>query len=299
MDHEREAVRFDGVDKSYGPVHALTRASFAIGRGETVALLGPNGAGKSTAVGIMLGLLRPDGGRVEVLGGPPEVAVAAGRVGAMLQVGGLPEGGRVAEVVDLVRQFYPRPLPLENLLTRAGLNDIAGRRVDGLSGGQAQRVRFALAMAGDSDVVFLDEPTEGMDVETRRGFWVQIRVNAALGHTVLFATHRLEEAETVADRVVVLSHGAVVADAPVATLKASTGLRTIRLTHPAPTDDDFRSLPGVQGVDIHGTAVTLQTTNPETTLAAAFRAEIPMHDLEVAGANLEEAFIALTEGEQT
>ena len=181
-------------------------------RGETIALLGPNGAGKSTAVSILLGLRRPDTGAVTVLGDTPRHAVATGRVGALLQSAGLPQGVTVREVVQLARQLSPHPAPLNGLLKTAGLATIADRRVDGLSGGQAQRVRYAFAIAGNPEVLFLDEPTVGMDVETQRDFWRDMHEHAAAGRTILFATHYLHEAESVSDRVVVLRSGRVVAD---------------------------------------------------------------------------------------
>jgi ABC-2 type transport system ATP-binding protein len=289
-----QAATFQAVGKRYGPVTALDGVDFAIARGETVALLGPNGAGKSTTIGLLLGLERPDSGRIDVLGGTPERAVAAGRVAAMLQEGGLPAGATVAELIDFVRQLYPRPLPLGEVLELAGLTELARRRSERLSGGQAQRVRFALAIAGDPELAFLDEPTTGMDVEARHAFWDRMRAFAAQGRTVLFATHYLEEADAVADRVLVLQRGHLIADGPVTAIKARSNRRTVRCTLP---DADARALgrlPGVTEVSRHGDSVRLATSDADATVRALFASGLEVRDLEVSGGGLEEAFLALT-----
>jgi ABC-2 type transport system ATP-binding protein len=288
------AATFAAVGKCYGPVTALDGVDFEIRRGETVALLGPNGAGKSTTIGLLLGLERPDSGRIAVLGGSPEHAVASGRVAAMLQEGGLPPGATVAELVDFVRQLYPRPLPLGEVLELAGLSDLARRRSERLSGGQAQRVRFALAIAGNPELAFLDEPTTGMDVEARHAFWDRMRAFAAQGRTVLFATHYLEEADAVADRVLVLQRGRVVADGPVTAIKARSRRRVVRCTLPGVDSRTLSRLPGVTEVSLHGDSVRLTTGDADATVRALFAAGLPVHDLEVSGGGLEEAFLALT-----
>jgi ABC-2 type transport system ATP-binding protein len=288
------AATFAAVSKSYGAVRALADVDFQVDVGETVALLGPNGAGKSTTIGLLLGLERPDSGGVTVLGGSPDRAVASGRVAAMLQEGGLPQGATVAELVGFVRQLYRRPLPLEETLALAGLADLAGRRVERLSGGQAQRVRFALAMAGNPELAFLDEPTTGMDVESRRAFWERMRAFAAEGRTVLFATHYLEEADAVADRVIVLQRGRVVADGAATAIKAGAGRRLVRCTLPGADEAALRRLPGVTEVTRHGDAVRLATGDADATVRALFASGLEVRDLEVTGAGLEEAFLALT-----
>src|SRR5690349_1210215 len=214
------AVAFDGVTKRYGATTALDGVSFSIPTGSTVALLGPNGAGKSTAINLMLNLLRPDQGEILVLGLTPAEAIASGRVGAMLQEGALPINVTVAELIGFARSLYPRPIPLNDVLATAGLSTLADRRTEGLSGGETQRLRFALAIAGDPDLVFLDEPTVAMDVESRRAFWADMRRLAEQGRSILFATHYLEEADQVADRIVVLDHSRVVADGTPASIKA-------------------------------------------------------------------------------
>jgi ABC-2 type transport system ATP-binding protein len=288
------AIRFDQVVKVFGPTRALDGVSFEVEKGETVALLGPNGAGKSTAVGVLLGLLSVDQGNASVLGGTPLAALRAGRVGAMLQSAGLPPGARVAEVVDLVRSLYPKPLPLPDLLALADLTALAERKVDGLSGGQAQRVRFATAIAGDPELVFLDEPTVAMDVESRRAFWDATSAAAAKGRTTVFATHYLEEAEAIADRIIVLARGQVVADGPATAIKSIVHTRTVRFTLHGADPAMLRELPGVAEVTVHGDGVNIRANDADATVYGCYRAGLAIRDLEVTGAGLEEAFLALT-----
>jgi ABC-2 type transport system ATP-binding protein len=289
------AVELRGVERRFGDVVALRGVDLALSAGATVALLGPNGAGKSTTISIMLGLLEPSAGEARTLGMSPREAVASGRVGAMLQSTGLPKGVRVRELVELVRALYPNPLPRVELLERAGLATLQDRRTETLSGGEEQRLRFALAIAGDPDLVFLDEPTVGMDVETRRAFWLDIRRSAGEGRTILFATHYLEEADQVADRVVVLDHGRVVADGSSAQIKATTSDRTVRFTLPGADLARLRSLPGVTDAGLRGTTVELVSQDADATVAALFAGGYAPRDLEVTGANLESAFLALTQ----
>jgi ABC-2 type transport system ATP-binding protein len=289
------AVEFRGVVKRYGSTVALDGLDISLGRGETVALLGPNGAGKSTAIGLVLGLLRPDSGEVRVLGGRPQAARRAGRIAAMLQSGGLPAGARVGELLDFMRSLYPEPLPLLELLTRAGLTGLRDRGVDWLSGGEAQRVRFAMALAGNPEIVFLDEPTVAMDVESRRAFWDQMREFAGEGRTVLFATHYLDEADEVADRIVVLNHGRVVASGPATEIKARAATRNVRFTLAGADPAALLRLPGVLDVAVRGLDVTLRSSDADRTVAALYAGSVPLRDLAVNGADLEEAFLALTE----
>jgi ABC-2 type transport system ATP-binding protein len=288
------AVRFDGVTRRFGSVTALDGVDLIIRSGETVALLGPNGAGKSTAIGLMLGLLEPTSGSVTVLGQPARAAVAAGRIGSMLQDAGLPSNVRVGELVGFARRLYPNPLEAGAIIQRAGLADLADRPVDRLSGGEAQRLRFAIAIAGDPDLVFLDEPTVAMDVETRRSFWADMRRSAAEGRTILFATHYLEEADQVADRVIVLDRGRIVADGTGRSLRSRVAGRTVRFDTTAADPARLAMLPGVTHVDLKGDAVRLSTTDGDETVRALFSTAVPIRDLEVTGADLEDAFIALT-----
>jgi ABC-2 type transport system ATP-binding protein len=288
------AVRFDAVTRRFGQVTALDGVDLTIRAGETVALLGPNGAGKSTAIGLMLGLLEPTAGTVTILGQAPRAAVAAGRIGSMLQDAGLPTNVRVGELISFARRLYPNPLGVDAILRRAGLGELADRPVDRLSGGEGQRLRFAIAIAGDPDLVFLDEPTVAMDVETRRAFWADMRRSAAEGRTILFATHYLEEADQVADRVIVLDHGRVVADGTGRSLRSRIAGRTVSFDTPMAEAASLAGLPGVTDVDIRGDAVRLSTTDADATVRALFASDMTIHDLEVTGADLEDAFIALT-----
>jgi ABC-2 type transport system ATP-binding protein len=292
------AVAFDGITRRFGATTALDAVDLRIGVGETVALLGPNGAGKSTAIAIMLGLLPPTEGRAQTLGLTPQEAVRSGRVGAMLQSATLPAGARVGELVDLARALYPSPAPRDTILARAGLAALAGRRADTLSGGETQRVRFALAIAGDPDLVFLDEPTVAMDVEARRAFWVDMRQAASEGRTVLFATHYLEEADSVADRIIVLDHGRVVAAGSPSELKAGIAERTVRFAWSGDGTDDgvLRALPGVVALDRRGETVSLTCGDADAAVRALVGTGIDFRHLEVAGADLDTVFLALTGG---
>jgi ABC-2 type transport system ATP-binding protein len=296
-----DTVVFDRVTKRYGDVRAVDDLTLTLRPGETVALLGPNGAGKSTTLDLLLGLKRPDSGSVTVLGTGPREAIVAGRVGAMLQSGGLMGEVTVAELVRLACGLHPRPYPVADVLARAGLTAIAGRRADKLSGGQAQRVRFALATAGDGDLIVLDEPTTGMDVTARRAFWATMRDQADRGRTVLFATHYLEEADAIADRVLVLHRGRLLADGTATEIKASTGMRRISFDLPDGTPDEtaLRRLPAVTAVSVSpGGTVRMRSKDADATVHALYGLGFYPRNLEVAGLGLEQAFVALTGTEE-
>jgi ABC-2 type transport system ATP-binding protein len=288
------AVRFENVSMTFGHVHALERVNFHIKAGETVALLGPNGAGKSTAISIMLGLLHATAGVSEVFGVDPQHAVESGRVGAMLQTGALLSGVSVRELVNFVRKLYPKPMAEAELFERANLASIADRKTQALSGGEAQRVRFAFAIAGNPDMVFLDEPTVAMDVDSRRDFWSNMRQFAASGRTVLFATHYLEEADAIADRIIVLNHGKIVADGSATEIKSTVNTRVIRFTLPDAEAATLQTLTGATDVQIHGHSVELQSSDADQTVRALVRSGLGWRDLEVQGADIEDAFLALT-----
>jgi ABC-2 type transport system ATP-binding protein len=291
------SLSFRGVIHRYGVQIALDRLDLEVAQGEVLALLGPNGAGKSTIISLLLGLLRPQHGCVEVLGSDPRRAVADGRVGAMLQSGsgiGLPPGVRVDQALGLVRRLYRQPLPLAEIVDRADIGTLLRRRTDRLSGGQAQRVRFAIAIAGDPEVAFLDEPTSAMDVESRQSFWRMIRDFGNEGRTVLFATHHLAEADEIADRVVVLNHGTVVADGPGATLKAAVKTRRLRFVTDRPDRAALSELDGVTEVDVFGTGISIDSLDADATIRDLVGRGVPFRDLEVTGAGLEQAFVALT-----
>ncbi|UNS98783.1 ABC transporter ATP-binding protein [Streptomyces tubbatahanensis] len=293
------AVEFSAAGKTYGSVRALDGLTVSLQAGQTVALLGPNGAGKSTTLDLLLGLRTPDqGGRVRLFGTTPRQAVTGGRVGAMLQSGGLMDGVRVRELVALACGLHPRGRPVGQVLADAGLTGIAERMVGKLSGGQEQRVRFALATAGDSDLLVLDEPTTGMDVTARRSFWSEMRAQAAQGRTVLFATHYLEEADEVADRVLVLHRGRLLADGSAAEIKAMAGVRRVGFTLDAVPDGvleaQLRALPGVTELELSGAVVRLRSADADATVHAAYALGLYPRDLEVTALGLEQAFVALT-----
>ncbi len=291
---EEIVVRFTDVVKSYGPVRAVNGINLTIRRGECVALLGPNGAGKSTSIGLMLGLLLPDSGRIEIFGRPPEQAMRSGQVGALLQEGSLIPRVTVRELVGFIRGTYPSAPPLEETLRIANLDDLAGRRVDKLSGGQSQRVRFAIAMAGGSDLVVLDEPTAALDVESRRQLWTAMRAYAARGKTILFSTHYLEEADVNADRIVVIGDGSVLAEGTSDDIKSLVADRTVSIVLGADDPDELRALPGVTSVTVQEGRAHIATIDSDATvLALAARGAV--RGLLVSGAGIEEAFVALTE----
>ncbi|EDY57644.1 MULTISPECIES: ABC transporter ATP-binding protein [Streptomyces] len=292
-------VAFDQVSKAYGEVRAVDGLDLTLRPGETVALLGPNGAGKSTTLDLLLGLKQPDSGSVRLFGTSPREAIVAGRVGAMLQSGGLMDEVTVAELVRLACDLHPKPYRPTEVLSRAGIAQIADRKVNKLSGGQAQRVRFALATAGDSDLIVLDEPTTGMDVTTRQAFWATMREQADQGRTVLFATHYLEEADAIADRVLVLHRGRLLADGTAAEIKAKAGARRIAFDLEGAIDEGpLRALPFLTSIDISGQTVRIQSTDADATVHALYGLGVYPRNLEVAGLGLEQAFVAITEAEE-
>ena len=286
-------IELRGLVKSYGEVRAVRGIDVSIPAGETVALLGPNGAGKSTTIDMLLGLLRPDAGTVSVFGMSPEDAIHHGAVGAMLQTGGLIRDLSVRELVTMIAGLYPHPLGVDETLQLSGIQEVADQRTQKLSGGQTQRVRAAIALVSNPELLVLDEPTVAMDVEGRREFWKTMRAFAGRGKTVLFATHYLDEADAYADRAVLMAHGRVVADGPPNEIKAMVGTRTIRATLAAPLEE-LERLPGVTAAERRGEAVVITCTDSDAALRALLAAYPDAHDIEVAGAGLEEAFVQLT-----
>jgi ABC-2 type transport system ATP-binding protein len=291
-----DAVRVDGVSRSYGAVRAVDNVSLSVGRGETVALLGPNGAGKTTTITMLLGLARPDQGTVAVLGVSPDDAVARGQVGAMLQDGGMMPGVQVGELLAMVRSLYPAPLSVQETIAVAQLQGLEKRRVDRLSGGQSQRLRLAMALIGDPELLILDEPTAAMDVEARRNFWHEMRRFTDRGRTILFSTHYLEEADVTADRIILMARGRVVADGTPSAIKDSVGLRVIRFSVVRPDTSGFESLPGVVSASAHGARVELRCRDTDIALRALLIARADAHDIEVTGIALEDAFLSITDG---
>jgi ABC-2 type transport system ATP-binding protein len=282
------------LHKAFGEVRAVDGVDLTVSAGEVVALLGPNGAGKSTTVDMLLGLSTPDRGEVTVFGRTPRQAVAEGVVGAMLQSGALLDDATVAETVGLIAALHRKPLPVAEVLDRAGIADLADRRSTKLSGGQKQRVRFALALVCDPDLLVLDEPTVAMDVETRRQFWQSMREYTSTGRTVLFATHYLEEAQDFADRVVLMRAGRVVADGSVAQVRATVSGRTIRAVVPGARQDELAGYPGVRSAELRADQAVLTCSDSDAALRALLAAHPAAHDIEITALGLEDAFLALT-----
>ncbi|MFG1678059.1 ABC transporter ATP-binding protein [Micromonospora sp. NPDC049282] len=287
------AVELAGLTKTYGPVTAVDELSLRITPGEVVAFLGPNGAGKTTTVDMLLGLARPDAGTVRLFGGSPADAVRHGRVAAVMQTGGLLKDLTVAETVRMTAHFYGHTRPVTEVLERAGIAEIADRPVGKCSGGQQQRLRFALALLPDPDLMVLDEPTTGMDVEGRRDFWQAIRADARSGRTVLFATHYLDEADAYADRIVLVRAGRVVADGTTAEIKNLAAGRVVRATLPGADQAALAALPGVRSVEVRGDAILVHSEDSDV-VARHLLTRTDARDLEITSRNLEDAFLALT-----
>jgi ABC-2 type transport system ATP-binding protein len=281
------------ITKRYGKTLALDGLSLSLHPGEVVALLGPNGAGKSTAVKLLLGLIAPTSGTSRVFGGDPRNTTTRTRVGAMLQVARITETLRVREHLDLFRSYYPNPLPVAEILRIAHLEGVEDRFFGQLSGGQKQRVLFALAICGNPDLVFLDEPTVGLDFESRRALWQQVRSFSAQGKTVLLTTHYLEEADALAHRIIVINKGRLVSEGTPAEIKRHCGGRTIRC-HTRLSREFLRALPGVTSVTFDEGAVAITASDAETVLREMLLRDETLSGLEVASPALEDAFLALT-----
>ena len=292
------ALEVRGLYAGYGKSTVIRDLNLLVPEGATVALLGPNGAGKTTTVDMLLGLQQPDEGSVAVFGGPPERAVQAGRIGAMLQAGGVLRDLTVRELLAMMAALFPKPLGVDETLKLAKLDELADRRTERLSGGETQRLRFAVALVSNPDLLVLDEPTVGMDVEARRAFWATIRELSGTGKTFLFATHYLEEADAYADRAVLMARGRIVADGPTTEIKALVGSRTIRATLAGVPIEVLERLPAVTNAERHGEAVLLSSSASDRTLRAFLDAYPQASDIEVRGAGLEEAFVQLTADEE-
>jgi ABC-2 type transport system ATP-binding protein len=289
----RLAVDLVDVHKHFGSVQAVRGVTLGIDTGEIVALLGPNGAGKTTTIDMILGLSRPSSGSVTVYGLPPRQAISHGLISAVMQTGGLLKDLTVAETLQYTASLFVNTEPVEEVLRRAGITEIADRRVGKCSGGEQQRLRFAMALLPDPELLVLDEPTTGMDVEGRRAFWGSIRQDAAKGRTVLFATHYLEEADAYADRIILLRHGQVVADGTAAEIKALSAGRTVRATLPGASEAELRQVPGVDSVELRGDTVLIQARDSDE-VARYLLGQTKARDLEITARGIEDAFIALT-----
>jgi ABC-2 type transport system ATP-binding protein len=287
-------VSFQNVSKHYGSLRAVDGLNLDLRPGETVALLGPNGAGKSTSLDMLLALREPTGGEILIFGSDPYHAVKSGRVGAMLQSGGLMAEVTVRELVTLVTGLHPKPEPIDVTLRRAGIAEFANQRVDRLSGGQTQRVRFALAICGKSELIVLDEPTAAMDVETRRLFWNSMKAEVAEGRTLLFATHYLEEADQAADRILVINRGRLLADGTPSDIKARAGAKRISFRLDRVDEPFLLGLPGLVNLEVRHDVVQIQSTDSDATLYALLDAGYRPHEIEVSSLGLEQAFLAIT-----
>jgi len=291
-------ARLNSVSKNYGTVQALKQVNCEVREGEILAVLGPNGAGKTTAVKLLLGLAGATSGKVSVFGGDPRNPDNRLRTGAMLQVARVPETLRVREHVELFSSYYPNPLPIHETLAAAGLTDLAKRKFGDLSGGQKQRVLFALAICGDPDLLFLDEATLGLDVEARRLLWDQIRRLAGRGKAVLLTTHYLQEADALADRIVVINRGEIIAEGTPAEIKAKTGGRQIRCRTRLSLSQ-IQAISGVLDAKTDGEHVVIQTSVAEPVLRELLNWDADLSGLEVTSAGLEEAFLALTTNQES
>jgi ABC-2 type transport system ATP-binding protein len=285
-------VELRGVTKRYGTVEALSGVDLVVRRGEITAILGPNGAGKTTALSLILGLRRPDGGSVRILGGAPGDPSTRARVGAMLQESGVPPMLTVAELVDLFRSYYPTPRRAADILAAAGLTRLERRRAGQLSGGETQRLYFALALCGDPELLVLDEPTTSLDVQSRLQFWTIIGELAAKGTTILFATHLLEEADALATRIVVIDRGRILRQGTPAEVKAHAGGKTIRVRGDI-DPEDVLLWPGVRGVERVGARYEIVATDAEAVLRRLFAGTAHVEEVTVEERALETAFLSL------
>jgi ABC-2 type transport system ATP-binding protein len=293
VDAGHPALELRELRKSFGDVRAVDGIDLVVQAGEIVAFLGPNGAGKTTTIDLMLGLARPSAGSVRVLGREPQDAVAHGEIAAVMQTGGLLKDVTVRETAQMMAALFRSARPVEEVLSRAGITDIGDRMVGKCSGGQQQRLRFALALLPDPKLLVLDEPTTGMDVEGRREFWAAIRSDAARGRTILFATHYLDEADAYADRIVLVRHGRVVADGTPAEIKNLASGRVVTATLQGLSDIELSRVPGVERAERRGDRVILHGQDSDA-IARHLLTSTGARDLEIASTGLEEAFIALT-----
>jgi ABC-2 type transport system ATP-binding protein len=291
------AVQLEHASKSFGKVQALKHVSFKVDPGEVIAFLGPNGAGKTTAISLMMGLRAPDAGTATIFGRDPRDPQNRSRIGAMLQESDVPSTLKVREVVDFIGRAYSNPLTVAKALEMADLSELANRPASNLSGGQKKRLAFALAVIGNPDVLFLDEPTAALDVEARRGFWEQVGTFTRSGKTIILTTHYLEEADAIAERIVVINQGEIVAQGTPAAIKARVGGKVVRFKSPQLEATKLEKLP-ITRSSINAESVELYTLEPEHVLRELFNRNVPISDLEVRGGGLEEAFVQITNSNQ-
>jgi ABC-2 type transport system ATP-binding protein len=292
-EHGDLAISATGLRKDFGPVHAVQGIDLEIRSGEIVAFLGPNGAGKTTTIDMILGLSEPTAGHVAVFGQSPRSAISHGLVAAVMQTAGLLKDISVRETLELTGSLFVHRASVDSVMKRAGIVDIGDRRVDKCSGGQQQRLRFAMALLSDPELLILDEPTTGMDVAGRRDFWAAIRQDASRGRTILFATHYLEEADEYADRIILVRQGRIVADGTAAQIKAMAAGRTVRATIPGVTSQLLESVPSADSVELRGETVLIHSKDSDA-VARFLLTHTDAHDLEIESRGIEDAFLALT-----
>lgn len=292
------AIELNGLTKTFasknGAVRAVDGIDLSINAGEVVAFLGPNGAGKTSTIDMMLGLSTPDSGTVRIFGAEPAVAAGNGRIAAVMQSGGLLPDFTVSETIRIVAGTFGDQLGVERVMEQAQLTELADRKVSKCSGGEQQRLKFALALLPDPDLIVLDEPTAGMDVESRRTFWATMRADAQSGRTVVFATHYLEEADDFADRIVMIARGRVVADGSTAGIRAQASGRSVSALM---TPDDLHrtriTFPGLVDINERGGRIYMHTSDSDQ-IARFLLTETGAREIEIATHNLEDAFVALT-----
>jgi ABC-2 type transport system ATP-binding protein len=287
------AISAMGLRKDFGSVHAVQGIDLEIRSGEIVAFLGPNGAGKTTTIDMILGLSEPTAGSVSVFGQSPRSAISHGLVAAVMQTAGLLKDISVRETLELTGSLFVHRASVDSVMKRAGITDIGDRRVNKCSGGQQQRLRFAMALLSDPELLILDEPTTGMDVAGRRDFWAAIRQDASRGRTILFATHYLEEADEYADRIILVRQGRIVADGTAAQIKAMAAGRTVRATVPGVTSQLLEAVPAADSVEVRGETVLIHSKDSDA-VARFLLSHTAAHDLEIESRGIEDAFIALT-----
>ncbi|AWB46014.1 ABC transporter ATP-binding protein [Paenibacillus sp. CAA11] len=294
----QSAITMEHVYKEYKGVRAVSDLSLDIGQGSVTALLGPNGAGKTTAISLMLGLAQPTQGRIRVLGASPLDRGVHQHLGAMLQDISVVDRLKVGETIDLFRSYYAQPLPLEQLLVLSGLQDVKAKYASSLSGGQKRRLDFALALAGDPKLLFLDEPTVGMDITSRELFWDTIRQLKKEGRTIVLTTHYLEEADQLADRILVINQGRLIADGSPAEIKASQGSRAVSFTAGPDVDaESLEELPGVLHAEWDGRRVSLFSQDTDRLIYALVRSELDIRDIDIQSGGLAGAFRSLIQGD--
>ncbi len=295
--HHKPAVEFTNVTKHYHEKVAVNHINFRIEMGTVTSILGPNGAGKTTTINMMLGLTKQPSGDIRLMGKDPTVPSSRLHIGAMLQTAGAPDTLRVSELIQLWSSYYKQPLSINQIIEVTGLAEINNHLFGTLSGGQKQRVAFALAICGDPAVLFLDEPTSGLDIAARHSLWTQIRQFAEAGKTIIFSTHYLEEADTLADRIIVLNHGQIIADGPPSHIKNQFAYHRIQC-QTSLSSNQLREIPGVIRVTDEGRLKQITANEAESVVRFLLNSDQQLSDLEVTNIGLDAAFLMLTQDQE-